>query len=316
MKKESSNEYKVGVIVGRFQMPMIAKDDENIFNHVFNMGFDDVIVVIGIPAPAIKATKQNPLDFDARRRMIQEAYGNKFQIFYIKDIQTDKQWSENLDSIISTFAGKRDAVIFGTENVVKHYTTGTYKCEEYTSPKVVSNDAYLRDLAGKKQLAGEAWRAGVVWATQNRYNLALPTVDCFIMNGAESEPVSTCWMARKPNETKLRFVGGFVDPVRDTTFEDTAKREAKEETGLDCVVLDYIGNFKIDDWRFRSETDKIFTTFYALKRVGGVPKADDDIEELTKVDIMKLTPEDVVYEHKILLNMAQAYIMDIGEHRI
>ena len=95
-------------------------------------------------------------------------------------------------------------------------------------------------------------------------------------------------MAKKANESKLRFVGGFADP-NDNSFEETAIREAREETNLTCVIVDYIGSTKIDDWRYRNEFDKIITNIFALVPIEKQkPMAMDDIKELHMVDLNKV----------------------------
>lgn len=293
------NNIEVGVIVGRFQVPMILTSDDNIFNYVLSQSFNTNIVVIGVPPSSIKATKNNPLDFDARRRMIEEAYGKKFQIMYLKDERSDFVWSSKLDEMIKTVAGNRDAVLFGTQEAMRAYR-GEFKKEIYEVDKAVSNDLMLRDLAGKRVLSGEAWRAGAIWSSQNRYDSVCPTVDCLIFDGRGRE----VWMGKKKDENKLRFIGGFASP-KDNSFEDTACREAKEETGLDCDILGYVCSMKINDWRYEHETDKIITTLYAMQRVGGTPKASDDIAEIQRVDLFKLNPEDVVEEHHELLEASK-----------
>ena len=109
-------------------------------------------------------------------------------------------------------------------------------------------------------------------------------------------------------EKKLRFVGGFADPHKDTSFEYTAKREATEETGLEVSNPIYIGSTIIDDWRYRAENDKIITTFFAMKRVFGSPKAQDDIAELHKVKITDIYEEMFVPEHIVLWKMLKDWL--------
>jgi bifunctional NMN adenylyltransferase/nudix hydrolase len=251
----------------------------------------------------------NPLDYDARRRMIEEAFGEKFQIFYIKDERSDAAWSKKLDDIIQTVAGKRDAMLFGTNEALSRYS-GRFLKEVYESPKSINMENQMKDLAGKKVLSGEAWRAGAIWATQNRYDHACPTVDCLIYDGPE------VWMGKKSTEEKLRFVGGFVDPGRDSSFEEAALREAKEETGLECTVVEYIRSWKVDDWRYVNETDKVFTSLFALNRVGGTPAAGDDIAEIRRVNLMSLSEDDVVEEHIPLLNAAKEWHREMMQETI
>ncbi len=112
-------------------------------------------------------------------------------------------------------------------------------------------------------------------------------------------------MARKPNETKYRFVGGFADP-KSENFEADAAREVYEETNL-VVRVDYIGSAKIDDWRYRSEVDKIKTLFYVGYHDGGVARAQDDIAEVRFYDLDKLTEDIFVKEHIPLFRMFKDY---------
>ena len=69
------------------------------------------------------------------------------------------------------------------------------------------------------------------------------------------------YVAKKKEETKYRFVGGFVDNT-DKSYEDAVIREVKEETKLDINNIKYITSRIIDDWRYRYETEKIITSFY------------------------------------------------------
>jgi bifunctional NMN adenylyltransferase/nudix hydrolase len=109
-------------------------------------------------------------------------------------------------------------------------------------------------------------------------------------------------LGRKANEDLFRFIGGFTDPT-DDCYEDAAKREASEETGLEIGQPRYIGSKKIDDWRYRNEADKIITHLFVADYVFGNPKAQDDIAELRWFDVDKITPAMVVAPHKVLLEM-------------
>lgn len=297
------NKNTVGVIVGRFQVPELTNGHKEIFDYVLSKGYDENIVILGI-AP-IKATKTNPLDFDSRKKMIIEAYPNTFTIMYLKDEPSDEEWSKKLDKmILENMTRGKDVIIYGNkESFIDHYV-GTLKTEEYIQ-KIICSEAEERFYTGKKVQNNAEWRAGVMWATQNRYDTVYPTVDCAIF---DDDKFKYMYMAKKENESLLRFVGGFADLHLDNSYEDSAIREAKEETGLNCEIVSWIGSSKIDDPRYRFESDKIITNLFALKKTSGIAKANDDIKEVHRVEVKSLTEDQIIKEHRVLFNKVKDWI--------
>jgi bifunctional NMN adenylyltransferase/nudix hydrolase len=125
-------------------------------------------------------------------------------------------------------------------------------------------------------------------------------------------------LARKPGEKLLRFVGGFADP-RSKSYEADAKREVREETGLEISEPCYIGSTLVDDWRYRGEQDKIKTMmFVAIRIFGTTPKPMDDIAELqwqpifpgSKSRLNAFLRERMVAEHGPLVMMLSHYLED------
>ena len=113
----------------------------------------------------------------------------------------------------------------------------------------------------------------------------------------------------KPGENKWRFPGGFAEPPS-PSYEDDAIRESLEETSLHCQNPQYIGSFRIDDWRYRGEVDSIKTIFFALETCDKkeVAVARDDVHKCGWFDPNKMTADDVEEEHIPLLLALQKYI--------
>jgi bifunctional NMN adenylyltransferase/nudix hydrolase len=110
-------------------------------------------------------------------------------------------------------------------------------------------------------------------------------------------------LGRKPHQQKFRFVGGFADPAFDNSYEDSAKREAKEETGLIVSEVKYLGSARIDDPRYRGTPDCIITHLFLATDWKGEPVASDDIAELKWFPKSELSASDFVEEHHVLWNL-------------
>lgn len=295
-----------GVIVGRFQCSELTEGHRSLFDSVIAR-HQQMICVIGLAA--VPATKSNPLNFEARRKMIAETYPD-IQIVYIKDTADDKVWSKNLDAVISTHTPPSSEVtLYGSRDSFMGHYSGRYKVKELLQESYTSGTADRTNNAFTVENTKD-FRKGVIWATQNQYDSCFPTVDIAIVDEKPGE-IKRLLLARKPNETLYRFVGGFVDPKGDASqpdfLETNAKREVNEETHVETDNYKYVGSFLVDDWRYRNERSKIVTTLFRASYVFGKPCPDDDIEELRwfELDYAQFTIEkliaSVVDEHKPLM---------------
>jgi len=299
------NDTSIGVVVARFQVAELTEGHKEFLQFVLDKGHNQNVIFLGV-APT-KATKNNPLDYDSRRRMIEEAYPGKFTILFQEDCYSDQDWSKELDDSIAVIANGRGVVLYGSrDSFGKHYF-GRYDFVEVPQ-HVYCSGTNQRFLTGKTVSSSSDWRKGCIYATQNRYPTVYPTVDCAIFD----EDMQHVFLARKQNEKLLRFVGGFADP-KDSSFEEAARREALEETGLEASIVGYIGSIKIDDWRYRGEQDKIITNFFALKKVYGKPEAKDDICELRRVELKITNDTDIIPEHRVLFNMLKSWLRGYEE---
>lgn len=129
---------------------------------------------------------------------------------------------------------------------------------------------------------------------QERYPTVFATVDVVLKKDGKF------LLGRKPHQQKFRFVGGFADPAFDNSYEDSAKREAKEETGLDVASVKYLGSTRIDDPRYRGTPDCIITHLFLAEEWEGSPVATDDIAELRWFDESEMNASVFVDEHHVL----------------
>ncbi|MDQ3111047.1 MAG: NUDIX domain-containing protein [Bacteroidota bacterium] len=133
--------------------------------------------------------------------------------------------------------------------------------------------------------------------TQKRYPTVFATVDVVI------ERDGKLLLGRKAHQEKFRFVGGFADPALDNSYEDAAKREAKEETSLIVSGVKYLGSTRIDDPRYRGTPDCIITHLFFAEKWEGTPIASDDIAELKWFSRSELSAAVFVDEHHVLWDL-------------
>lgn len=286
-----------GIIVGRFQVHKLHKGHKQLVQHVADH-HPKVIIFLGLSKALV--TRNNPLDYPARRQMLQREYPD-IDVQYIHDVPCDSLWSKTLDERIGEITPTNSVLLYGCrESFIDHYDgrhpTQVMEQESYDS------GTDLRKSVSVRTKGSDDFRQGVIWAAYNQYPKVYPTVDLAIWD-EDGDPVRLL-LARKPNEDLHRFVGGFAEAGE--SYEESAVREGAEETTLELSRPMYVGSCPVDDWRYRRELDGIVTVLFECKRVFGKPTPRDDICELKWFDPAKLEEGQVVAEHRPLLRMLAA----------
>lgn len=262
---------KVGICVGRWQVAWLHDGHMALLDYV--RGQSDVMVVfIGVTpgAPTVK----NPLDFMTRALMISQSYP-KAIILPIMDEDNDTVWSEKLDGMIKPLGGS--PVLYGSRDSFLPSYTGRYTVAEVPSSacSISGTDSRAKIVVPEHF---EQFRRGVIYSQNNARPKIYPTVDVAVCDN------KGVLLGRKPHEDGWRFPGGFVD-LKDEGWESAARRELREETGLDFTEdqFQYVGSWRMNDWRYREE-NKIFTTLFMVECPESYMqvhmKASDDLVQL------------------------------------
>ncbi|HOY04444.1 MAG TPA: NUDIX domain-containing protein [Saprospiraceae bacterium] len=290
-----------GIIVGRFQVFELNKVHSRLVTSVLQKHSQVAIYLASNPAPGL----HNPLDFELRRLMFEEKYKDKLRIEEMPDLPDDRIWSQELDRRILEIRPEGTVTLYGTrDNFVDRYS-GRYTAEvleahedDFPEEPELSTLSNLRDF-----------RAGMIYANIRRFPTVYPTVDIAVFRRDYTEVL----LARKSNETRYRFPGGFTDPA-DPSYEDAVLRELGEECGeLTIDELTYLGSSKIDDWRYRDAFDSIMTHMYACALVDGKPSPNDDIAEVQWFELERLTEDLFVAEHRPLFEIMMDYLEEMDE---
>lgn len=298
-KLEIIKNAEIGVIIGRFQANKLHEGHIELINQVME-NHKQVIILVGISR--VQNTKKNPLDFASREKMLKQRFPSLI-IFPIMDQRSNNTWSSQVDSLISIPFGEKKAIIYGSRDSFIPFYEGKYPVIELESSSEF-NATNIRAEIAKETLDSQDFRAGVIYSTFNHRPVTYPTVDVCAYN--ENGEIL---LAKKPNETLWRFVGGFVDRT-DESYEEAALREFNEETGGNCVVRNpkYITSQKVDDWRYRKEESGIMTTLFLVEKSFGFAKASDDIAVVQWVPIREFSNHDgirtkIMPEHRELMSV-------------
>lgn len=275
MKKEEQSEYEIGVICGRFQIHQLHEAHRDLIEEVLS-NHKKAILFLGV-SPVVGSTF-NPLDFTSRKIMIQEKYP-ELVILALPDTRDDEPWSKNLDSRVREVFPIGKVLLYGSRDSFIPYYKGQFHTKELEQRIYVSGREIRKQVSEEIKSSAE-WRAGVIYGSYNRYPISYQAVDIAVFNDEETQIL----LARKPGEDKYRFIGGFVDP-KDVSLEQAACREFREEAGAEAAIESYIGSFRILDWRYKSERDKIMTALYKAKYTSGHLAPSDDLEALRWFDI-------------------------------
>ncbi len=123
----------------------------------------------------------------------------------------------------------------------------------------------------------------------SRHKNPLPTVDIIIETGG-----GIVLIKRKNPPYGWALPGGFVEYGE--SLEEAAKREAKEETGLDVELVRQFHTYSDPE---RDERFHTITTVY-IARAEGTPRAADDAKEAAVFTRDNL-PEEMAFDHREIL---------------
>jgi bifunctional NMN adenylyltransferase/nudix hydrolase len=287
-----------GIIIGRFQVFQLDTTHQQLIARVTDRHRKTLVFLGSNPAP----TDRNPLHFVHREMMFEETYGDEIGVHEIPDLPDDRIWSQELDRRILELRPEGPVTLYGTtEELINRYS-GRYPTEALE----IDEDALADEIIWEGVVNQRDFRVGILFATLNRYPTVYPTVDIAVFRNDQRELL----LARKENETRFRFPGGFADPS-DDSYEMAAIRELMEECGdVDVEEMVYLGSCRIDDWRYRNSADSVITHFYACNMVGGEPVANDDIAEIRWFDVDRLSADTFVPEHRVLFGILEEFLQD------
>lgn len=300
MLQKTYPEGEIGVIVGRFQVHALHEGHRALIESV-RARHQKVAIFLG-STPGVLVTRNNPLDLQSRRVMLQEAFPD-VEVRSIKDQPSDEGWSEELDRLIEELFEIGSVVLYGSRDGFAPAYSGKHPVVELDERRSTSGTELRRSISHRVRASAD-FRHGVVYAAHNRHPVAYPAVDIAILRGHE------VLLGRKRNDLsgRWRFLGGFVDPRKDDGLEAAARREATEESGgLEFGPLTYVGSLRVEDWRYRNELDAIVTTLFCCEYRWGEARASDDIAEAAWCSLDRLA-ETLIPEHLPLGEMLTAHL--------
>lgn len=262
---------KTAVIIARFQTPYLHEGHKELIAQV-KQKHAKLIILLGVSP--IKGSRKNPYDYYTREKMIKKDYP-EVVVLPISDNPSDKIWSENLDNLLKSVFSAEQFCLYGSRDSFIPYYSGKFETVELPEHGDY-NATELRKQYADKVFDSKDFRAGILYAYYNQYAKVYSTVDVALFRNNRSEIL----LGKKAINNKWRFVGGFSDP-EDACYEDAAKRELTEECGeMQTTAMQYETSAKINDWRYRSEADKIITLLFSCDFIDGEPQAQDDIADL------------------------------------
>jgi bifunctional NMN adenylyltransferase/nudix hydrolase len=287
---------QTAVLIARFQTPSFPGESRQLLHHLL-AHYAKVVVVLRV-AP-VRGSRANPLDFPVREAMLKEAYPT-LPVLALRDHPSAAVWSEHLEALLAKHFPGEEYILFMSPDATPFPYTGTLPVqvlpfEEEESPAEPCGED-TEDV-----LPTEAFRRGIRYAYCRTYARVNPTVDVALLDGGK------ILLGKKKERDGWRLPGGFADPG-DESFEAAAVRELREECGaVQTAAMRYIGSARIDDWRYRTEADKVLTLLFATTLLSGMPQAGDDLAEVGWFDLVHLegmlAAGDIAEEHHVLIRL-------------
>jgi bifunctional NMN adenylyltransferase/nudix hydrolase len=167
----------LSVIIGRFQTPYLHEGHQELIRAANNFS-ENVLVLIGCTAAI--GTDKNPLDFETRKKLFE----NKMlcEIKPLHDMFSDYDWSNQIDKIIDDLGFKEATIFGGKDNSIEGYYHGKHKVKIIYDVGMHSATALRKAIGMSNPRASEDFRAGIIYAAENRYPIVYSAVDVIVKN--------------------------------------------------------------------------------------------------------------------------------------
>jgi len=288
----------VGVVVARFQTPALHEGHRYILDYALSR-HDDVLVILGV-SPVM--TDRNPLSFEMRKGMLENAYPGMLTIVPSDSLPSSyKERSQKIDEIIKTIYPHRGAVLYGSRESFVHTYEGSFKTEEV--PTIFSGNA-TEIRKSVKIIDSEDFRSGVVHANIHRKRVGYPTVDVAVVHYPSQQVLL---VGKNSEEGKLRFPGVFFNPEVDDSFESAGIRCVRKETPQANInTPQYVESKRIDDWRFNKAKDSLVSILMKAECMSGSAVPGKGVDTAAWVPFSKV-PEVLIASHQPLGEIMQKH---------
>ncbi len=262
MKTAEQARTDVAAIVGRWQVDNLHAAHLTVL-HEMVKHHKKVIVLVGVQENL--GSLENPLDFPSREAMI-KAHLPQVIVLPIRDRMLDADWSHDVDTAIRTVAPIGSVTLYGgRDSFIKRYS-GRFKTLELDCMGHENGTDRRREV-GREVLASQDFRAGVIYASANRFPRVFMVVDIALVKGG-----SILLGNKTGQRDDWGLPGGFVDGSE--TLEMAVRREAMEETGFLPETLQYVGSYRIPDRRMGS-TDTMVSALFIGRAIQAAGKISD-----------------------------------------
>jgi bifunctional NMN adenylyltransferase/nudix hydrolase len=305
---------QIGVVIARCQVPELHRGHLALLADV-SRRHKRLVIMLGVAK--VPNTTLNPLDYQTRVQMMRKHCPEA--VFYpLFDMPNDDAgWSRQVDTALHALYPTGSFVLYGGPDSFLPSYSGRWPKVEIDRAAETHRGTQIRAQCAIETIDQAAFRAGIIAASQNRFQPVHAVVDLAILKHRDhcsaDEPCSPqVLMGRKANEGEAgyRFIGGFVDHA-DHSLEMAARREGMEETGgLTFSLPVHIGSAMIPDKRYRGTGQSIMTSMHYAIYVSGRPYASDDMAQLAWVDLQDI-PATVIGIHQPLAKMLLAHINEV-----
>lgn len=284
----------LGVVISRMQVYELHQGHRHLIQHSLAR-HDHTLVFLGdrekVPG------KINPLPGFIRTQMVEETFPTLVSVACLPDHPSNTWWSQNLDREIALRFPDYEVTLYCSRDGFKKSYSGRFPVVEIAPVASPSGSdlrfALLRALQVAKhggqqarEMLNHDFRRGWMAAAISRPPIDFSTVDVAILKSDRTQVL----LGQKPSDgDRWRFPGGFIDPT-DRSRKMAAKREVREECGdIEIEITAHLGDYQIDDFRYRDEEDGVRTDLFLATYVFGAPRAGDDLAAVQWFPIEELT---------------------------